>query len=92
MIWRWRTSLSGLVRLNRVCNSPSSPDAFSESPPRATDLRLSCGRNRSRRKDVPHGARASTVKTRLGWRVARVAAARKLGRIIFCVLQRGESW
>ena len=29
---------------------------------------------------------------RLGWRVARVAAARKLLRIVYIMLRRGEPW
>jgi transposase len=32
------------------------------------------------------------LKARLGWRVARVATARKLARIIYHMLQRSESW
>ena len=32
------------------------------------------------------------LKARLGWRVARVATARKLARVIYSMLQRGESW
>lgn len=32
------------------------------------------------------------LKARLGWRVARVATARKLARIIYHILQRSESW
>jgi len=32
------------------------------------------------------------LKARLGWRVARVAAARKLARVIYAMLQRRESW
>ncbi len=32
------------------------------------------------------------LRARLGWRVARVAAARKLARIIYHMLQRSESW
>lgn len=33
-----------------------------------------------------------TLKPRLGWPVARVAAARKLARIIYRMLRTGESW
>ncbi len=32
------------------------------------------------------------LKARLGWRVARLATARKLARIIYHMLQRAESW
>src|SRR6266540_3969774 len=32
------------------------------------------------------------LTTRLGWRVARVAAARKLLRIVYIMLRRGEAW
>jgi len=32
------------------------------------------------------------LKARLGWRVARVATARKLARIIYHMLQRAENW
>lgn len=32
------------------------------------------------------------LKERLGWRTARVAAARKLARIIYAMLQRREAW
>jgi len=32
------------------------------------------------------------LTARLGWRVARVAAARKLLRIIYIMLRRGEPW
>jgi transposase len=32
------------------------------------------------------------LKARLGWRVARVAAARKLLRIVYVMLRRGEPW
>jgi transposase len=32
------------------------------------------------------------LKARLGWRTARVAAARKLARIIYLMLVRGEPW
>jgi hypothetical protein len=32
------------------------------------------------------------LKALLGWRVARVATARKLARIVYYMLQRRESW
>ncbi len=32
------------------------------------------------------------LKERLGWRVARVAAARKLARSIYPMLRTGEAW
>ena len=32
------------------------------------------------------------LTARLGWRVARVAAARKLLRIVYIMLRRGEPW
>ena len=32
------------------------------------------------------------LTARLGWRVARVAAARKLLRIVYIMLRRGEAW
>jgi transposase len=32
------------------------------------------------------------LKTRLGWRVARIAAARKLARTVFYMLHRNETW
>ena len=32
------------------------------------------------------------LTARLGWRVARVAAARKLLRIVYVMLRRGEAW
>lgn len=44
---------------------------------------------------APQSALSSTYETlkpRLGWPVARVAAARKLARIIYRMLQTGESW
>ena len=33
-----------------------------------------------------------TLKARVGWRVARVATARKLARCIYQMLQTGEAW
>jgi transposase len=33
-----------------------------------------------------------TLKQRVGWKVARVAAARKLARIVYRMLQTGERW
>jgi len=32
------------------------------------------------------------LTARLGWRVARVAAGRKLLRIVYIMLRRGEAW
>ncbi|UCF18944.1 MAG: IS110 family transposase [Gemmatimonadota bacterium] len=44
---------------------------------------------------APESALSSTYETlrqRLGWQVARVAAARKLARIVYRMLQTGERW
>jgi hypothetical protein len=33
-----------------------------------------------------------SLKQRVGWKVARVAAARKLARIVYRMLETGEQW
>ncbi|HEX9106166.1 MAG TPA: IS110 family transposase [Longimicrobiales bacterium] len=42
--------------------------------------------------DSPLSAYYAGVKQRLGWRVARIATARKLTRIVHHMLKTGESW
>lgn len=42
--------------------------------------------------DSPVTQAYQQLTARLGWRVARVAAARKLARIVYLMLQRREPW
>ena len=42
--------------------------------------------------DSPLSAYYGRLKERLGWRVARVAAGRKLGRVVYQMLKTGEGW
>lgn len=42
--------------------------------------------------DSSLSATYQALKTRLGWRVARVAAARKLARTVYYMLHRNETW
>jgi hypothetical protein len=45
-----------------------------------------------RAPDSPITRHYQELKARLGWRKARVAAARKLARVVYRMLQTGEPW